>query len=43
MYGMMRDMMATGQMGWAMGVNVGLLAVLLILGVVALFEHIVFF
>jgi hypothetical protein len=40
MFGMMRDM-ATGHMGWAMGVNVVLLAVLLIL-VVALFKYTVF-
>lgn len=42
MFGMMRDMVATGHMDWAIRVNVVLLAVLLILGVVALFQCIVF-
>jgi hypothetical protein len=40
MFGMMRDL-AAGHMGWAMGVNVVLLAVLLIL-VVALSKYTVF-
>jgi len=42
MFGMMRDTMATGHMGWAMGGGMVLLAVLLILGVFALFKYIVF-
>jgi len=42
MFGAMRDMMATGHMGWVMGGSMLLLAVLLILGVIALFKYIVF-
>jgi hypothetical protein len=42
MFEMMRDMMATSPVGWVMGVNMALLAVLLILGVFALFKYIVF-
>lgn len=42
MFGAMRDMMSTGHMGWAMGGSTILLAVLLILGVVALFKYVIF-
>lgn len=42
MFGMMRDVMAAGHLGLAMGASMLLLAVLLILGVVALFKYIVF-
>lgn len=42
MFGTMRDMMATGHMGWTMGGGMVLLAVLLILGVIALFKYIAF-
>lgn len=42
MFEAMRDMMATGHMGWAMGGSMVLFALLLLLGVVALFKYIVF-
>jgi hypothetical protein len=42
MFGTMRDMMTSGHIGWAMGVNMALLAVLLVLGVVALSKDILF-
>ena len=42
MFEMMRDMMATGHMGWAMGGSMVLVAVVLILGVIALFKYIAF-
>lgn len=42
MFEAMREMMATGHMGWAMGGGMALFAVVLILGVVALFKYIVF-
>lgn len=41
MFDAMRDMMATGHMGWAMGGGMILVSVLLVLGVVALFKYIV--
>jgi hypothetical protein len=41
MFDAMRDMMATGHMSWAMGGSMVLVAVLLILGVIALFKYIV--
>jgi hypothetical protein len=42
MFDAMRDMMATGHMGWFMGGGMVLLTALLILGVVALFKYVVF-
>ena len=41
MFEAMRDMMATGHMGWAMGGSMALFSVVLILGVIALFKYIV--
>ena len=41
MFGTMRDVMATGHMGWVMGGSIVLLAVVLVLGVFALFKYIV--
>lgn len=42
MFDAMRDMMATGHMGWGMGGSMILVTVLLVLGVVALLKYIVF-
>ena len=42
LFEMMRDTMATGHMGWAMGGGMVLLVLLLLLGAVALFKYIVF-
>ena len=41
MFEAMRDMMATGHMGWGMGGSMILATLLLVLGVVVLFKYIV--
>jgi hypothetical protein len=41
MFGMMRDGIMNGYMGWGMGLRMGLVLVLLVLGAVALIKYIV--
>lgn len=41
MFGMMRDGFAHGPMDWGMGLGMGLVAVVLVLGAIALFKYIV--
>jgi len=39
MFGMMRDGIMTGPMTWGMGLSMGLVAVVLVLGAVALLKY----
>ena len=41
MFGMMRDGIMTGPMTWGMGLGMGLVAVVLVLGAVALTKYLV--
>ncbi|HUI34277.1 MAG TPA: hypothetical protein VLX67_01980 [Stellaceae bacterium] len=41
MFGMMRDGFAHGSMGWGMGLGMSLIAIVLVLGAVALLKYLV--
>jgi hypothetical protein len=41
MWGMMRDGITYGHMGWGMGLGMGLVTIVLVLGAVALIKYIV--
>lgn len=41
MWGMMRDGVMNGHMGWGMGLGMGVVTVVLVLGAVALIKYIV--